>query len=45
MGGLLYLLQQGGDWAGRSPPMPLLAVPNVTAYPSTVSLLITDIAV
>jgi len=27
MGGLLHLVQGGGDWAG-----PLLAVPNVTAH-------------
>ena len=29
------LVQRGGDWAGRSPPRPLLAVPNVTAHPLT----------
>ena len=29
-------LQRGGDW-----PRPLLAVPNVTAHPSTASVLIT----
>jgi len=48
MGGLLHLVQRG-DWAGpqpatgrgRSPPRPLLAVPNVTAHPSTVSVPIT----
>jgi len=28
MGGLLHLVQRGGAWAGRSPPRPLLAVPN-----------------
>jgi len=33
MGGLLHLVQQGGDWAGR-------AVPNITANPSTASVLI-----
>ena len=27
MGGLLYLVQRGGDWRGHSPPRPLLAVP------------------
>ena len=44
MGGLLHLVQRGRDWAGRgqaSPPRPLLAVPNVTAHPSTASLPIT----
>jgi len=35
MGGLLHLVQRGGDWAG---PRPLLAVPNVTAHPSTASV-------
>jgi len=35
MGGLLHLVQQGGDWAG------LLAVPNVTAHPPTTSVPIT----
>ena len=31
------------EWTGRgpSPPMPLLAVPNVTAHPSTASVPIT----
>jgi len=28
MGGLLHLVQRGRHWAGRSPPRPLLAVPN-----------------
>ena len=37
MGGLLHLVQQGGAWAG----LPLLAVPNVTAHQSTVSVPIT----
>jgi len=39
MGGLLHLVQRGGEWAGqdRSPPMPLFAVLNVTAHPSTAS--------
>ena len=36
MGGLLHFVQRGGDWAG-----PLLAVPNVTAHPSTASVPIT----
>jgi len=34
MDGLLHLVPQGGDWA----PRPLLAVPNVTAHPSTASV-------
>jgi len=34
MGGLLHLVQRGGDLAGPSPPRPLLAVPNVTARPT-----------
>ena len=34
MGGLLHLVQRGGDWVG-------LAVPNVTAQPSTASVPIT----
>jgi len=33
MGGLLHLVQRGGDWAG-----PFLAVPNVAAHPSTASV-------
>ena len=37
MGGLLHLVQQGGDWAGPQPTQALLAVPNVTAHPSTAS--------
>ena len=43
MGGLLHLVQRGGDWAGprRTPPRPLLAVPSVTAHPSTASVPIT----
>ena len=36
MGGLLHLVQRGGDLAG-----PLLAVSNVTAHPSTTSVPIT----
>ena len=35
MGGMLHLVQQGEDWAGSRP---LLAVPNVTARPSTASV-------
>ena len=38
MGGLLHLVQRGGDSAGRSPPRSLLAVPNVTANPSMASV-------
>jgi len=38
MGGLLHLVQQGGDWAG---PQPAQSVPNVTAHPSTASVPIT----
>jgi len=35
MGGLLHLVQRGGDWAGP------LAVPNVTGHPSTAIVSIT----
>jgi len=41
MGGLLHLVQRGGVWAGPQPARPLLAVPNVTAHPSTASVPIT----
>jgi len=42
MGGLLHLVQRGGGTGRRrSPPEPLLAVPNVTAHPSTDSVPIT----
>ena len=37
----MKLVQRGGNWAGPSPPRPLLAVPNVTAHPSTASVPIT----
>jgi len=37
MGGLLHLVQQGGDWG----PRPLLTVPNVTAHSSLASVTIT----
>ena len=32
------MVQRGGDWAGLQPTRPLLAVPNVTAHPSTASV-------
>ena len=41
MGGLLHLVQWGGNWAGCSPLSPLLTVPNVTAHPSAASVPIT----
>jgi len=41
MGGLLHLVQQGGAWTGCGSASPLLAVPNVTAHPSTASVPIT----
>ena len=41
MGGLLHLVQRGGAGWGRSPPRAILAVPNVTAHPSTASVPIT----
>ena len=41
MAELLHLVQRGGTGRGRSPPRPLLAVPNVTAHPSTASVPIT----
>jgi len=42
VGELLHLVQRGGDWArGPSPPSHLLAVPSVTAHPSTASVPIT----
>jgi len=35
---LLHLVQRGGDWAGPQPAQArVLAVPNVTAHPSTAS--------
>ena len=42
-GGLLHLVPYSveGTGRGRSPPRPLLAVPNVTAHPSTASVPIT----
>ena len=41
MDGLLHLVQQGGVWAAVALLSPLLAVPNVTAHPSTASVPIT----
>ena len=41
VGGLLHLVQRVGGLDGASPPTPLLAVPNVTAHPSTASVPIT----
>ena len=41
MGGLLHLVQRGGDWAGLQPAQALLAVPNVTVHPSLASVPIT----
>jgi len=40
MGGLLHWYSKEGTGRGRSPPK-LLAVPNVTAHPSTASVPIT----
>ena len=37
MGGLLRLVQRGGDWAWPQPAQSLLGVPNVTVHPSTAS--------
>jgi len=41
MGGIWY--SEEGIGRGRSPPRPLIAVPNVTAHPSTVSVPITEL--
>jgi len=42
MGGLLHLVQRGGDWMGpQLARAPIFAVPNVTAHPSTASVPIT----
>jgi len=38
MGGLLHWVQRGGDWAGPQLTHALLAVPSVTAHPSTASV-------
>ena len=40
-GGLLHLVQRGGDWEGPQPPRPLLSIPNVTAQPPMASVPIT----
>ena len=37
-GGLLHLVQRGGDWAGPQPAQTLLDVLNVTAHPSAASV-------
>ena len=39
--GLLHLVQRGEDRTGSQPTQALLAVPNVTAHPSTASVPIT----
>jgi len=41
MGGLLHLVQRGGAWRAATSLSPLIAVPNVTAHPSTASVPIT----
>jgi len=41
MGGLLHLVQRGGDWGGHQPAWPLLAVPNLTDHPSMARIPIT----
>jgi len=41
MGGLLHWYSEEGTGRDRSPPSPLMAVPNVTAHPSTASVPIT----
>ena len=38
---VLHLVKQGGPERAAAPPSPLLAVPNVTAHPSTTSVPIT----
>jgi len=43
MGELLHLVQRGGAGRAAAPPSPLLAVPNVTAHPSTASVPITGL--
>jgi len=41
MGGLLHLYSEEGTRRAAAPPSPILAVPNVTADPSTASVPIT----
>jgi len=41
MGGMLYWVQREEDWVGPQTAQVSLAVPNVTANPSTASVLIT----
>ena len=41
MSGLLHLVQREGGWTGCGSAQSLLAVPNVTAHPSTASVPIT----
>jgi len=41
IGGLLHLVRRGETGWGRSPPRPILAVPDVTSHPSTASVPIT----
>jgi len=43
MDGLLHLVERGGAWPGCGPPSYLLAVPNVTAHPSTASVPLTPL--
>jgi len=38
MGGMLHSVHRGGTGLGRSPPSPLLAVPNVATHPLTASV-------
>ena len=38
IGGLLHLVQREETGQGHSPPRPILAVPNVTAHPSTANV-------
>jgi len=41
MGGLLHWYSEKGTNRSRSQPRPIIAVPNVTAHPSTASVPIT----
>ena len=38
VGGLLYLVQRGGDWAGLQPAQALPCCKNVTSHTSTASV-------